>query len=120
MRSFSAFVKDVARKPPLMMPFVAAAHVVWLLWTIWGVRYLPFGGVEWIQVLWMLGYTITWIAACDLRKWGALTYLLLTLLNVCLFLVLKNINQRELYMSNLFLLDGLFSFYLLFFYKKFI
>lgn len=119
MRSFSSFLKDVTRKPPHMMPFVALAHVLWLLWTIWGLRYISVASIEWVQALWLIGYTVTWIAACDLRKWGALGYMLLTLLNVCLFLLLKNINDRELYMSNLFILDGLFSFFLLFFYKRF-
>ncbi len=119
MRGFKAFVVDVARKPPVVMPFVGVAHILWLLWTIWQNRYTQINGVEWLQVLWMLAYTISWIAACDLKKWGAIVYILLTVLNVSLFLAIKNGYDRSVYTSNLFLLDAMFSFYLLLFYKRF-
>jgi hypothetical protein len=119
MRTFKNFVRDVATKPPVVMPFVGLAHVLWLVWAIWQNRFVPLHGVEWLQVLWMLAYTVSWIAACDLKKWGALCYILLTMLNVCLFLIMKNSYDRSVYTSNLFLLDGMFSFYLLLFYKRF-
>jgi hypothetical protein len=108
-RSLVQFLRDVAKKPPVMMPFIAAAHLFWLLWTIW---------MLWLQVGWMLGYTIFWIAACDLRRWGAIGYILLTVLNTSIFLGVKSIYTRDIYTSNLFILDALFSFYLVFFYRR--
>jgi hypothetical protein len=119
MRNFKTFVTDVARKPPQIMPFVAIAHVLWLVYTIWGLRYISVSSIEWLQVLWLLAYTTCWVAACDLRRWGALTYILLTLANTSLYLLLHTVYEREAYMSSLFLLDGMFSFYLLLFYKRF-
>jgi|ERR1043165_3509750 hypothetical protein len=118
-RGIKGFFIDVARKPPLVMPFVGIAHVLWLLWVLWQCRVSPIGSIEWLQVLWLAAYSISWIAACDLRKWGALSYMVLALINTSLFLLVKNVNDRELYMSNLFILDAIFSFYLLFFYKRF-
>src|SRR4051812_28888626 len=100
MRSFRELVIDVVKRPPILFPLVGLAHILWLLWTIWNDRYVPFGGIEWLQVLWLLGYTVCWLAASDMRKWGALGYMLLTLLNIILFLTVKNFNDRELYMSN--------------------
>jgi len=119
LRSVKEFVTDIVRKPPILFPLVALAHVVWLLWTIWNDRSAPFGGIEWLQVLWLLGYTICWITASDFRKWGAIGYMLLTMVNITLFLTVKNYTNRDLYMSNMFLLDGVFSFFLLFYFKRF-
>ncbi len=119
MRSFKEFIIDVTTKPIILFPLVGLFHILWLLWIVWTDRQVPVNNIEWLQVLWMVGYTTFWIAASDFRKWGALGYIGLTLVNATLFLAVKNINNRELYMSNIFLLDGLFSFFLLFFYKRF-
>jgi hypothetical protein len=117
-RSLMAFLKDIITELPAMFPLVALAHVLWLIFTIWSDRYEPFGTIAWLQVLWMIGYTVCWIAASDKRKWGAIGYMLLTLTNIIIFLTARTITARELYMSNLFLIDGVFSFFLLFYYKK--
>jgi len=100
-----------------MMPYVALAHVFWLLWTLW-MCITGSSTVLWLQAAWMLAYAIFWIAACDLRRWGAISYILITILNTCIFLVVKNVYTRDIYTSNLFLLDALFSFYLVFFYRR--
>src|ERR1035437_7523279 len=110
---------DMIKKPPVLFPLVGLFHILWLLWIIWDDRHLPFPGIEWLQVLWMAGFAFFWIAACDLRKWGALGYIVLTLLNAVLFLFVKNVNDRDLYMSPVFLIGGLFSFFLIFYYKRF-
>jgi len=117
MRTLKQFVVDVTKKPPIVMPFVAAAHVLWLLWTLSNLR-LPIG-IGWLQAVWMVAYAVCWIAACDLRKWGAIGYILLAVTNCALFLLVKNAYNRDMFMSSLFLLDVLFSFYLLFFFKRF-
>ena len=80
--------------------------------------YAPFG-VEWLQVAWMLAYTIFWLGACGLRRWGAWGYLGLTLLNAILFLSLKTVYEKDVYTSSIFLVDGLFSFFILFYYRRF-
>jgi hypothetical protein len=118
-RTFKQYLSDITRKPLILFPLVALAHILWLLWIVWGNRHVPIYDIEWLQAAWMLGYTIFWIGACDYRKWGALGYIVLTLLNMILFVAVKNINLRELYMSPIFLLDDLFSFFLLFFFKRF-
>lgn len=117
-RGFKGFITDVARKPPIIMPLVAVAHVLGLMWIIF---HTNAGNIEmqWLQIVWMVAYTASWIAACDLRKWGAFSYIVLTLVNVTLYLTVKNFYDRDFYMSNLFLIDGMFSFFLLFYYKQF-
>ena len=100
-----------------MMPYVAAAHVLWLLWTVWTCLSASIG-VLWLQALWMAAYTICWVAACDLRKWGAIGYVLLTVANTSIYLGVKNVYDRDLYASNLFILDALFSFYLIVFFRR--
>lgn len=107
------------RRPLILFPLVGLAHLLWLVWVVWSDRHIPIYNIEWLQALWMLGYTVFWIGACDYRRWGALGYMALTLLNAILFLAVKNITTKELYMSPIFLLDDLFSFFLLFFYRRF-
>ncbi len=101
----------------MIMPFIAVAHVLWLLWVLAGNR--PMIAIEWLPAVWMLAYTVSWIATCDLRRWGAVAYILLSVLNLTLYLSIKNINIRYLYVSSLFGIDVLFSCYLLYSFKKF-
>src|SRR5579872_4666902 len=116
MRSFKQFANDIVLKPLIVFPLVGLAHVLWLLWIIWTNRNVPINNIEWLQALWMLGYIVFWIAICDYRRWGVWGYLALTILNASLFLTIKNINTRELYMSPIFLFDELFCFLSLLFY----
>ena len=117
MRSFKQFTVDIVKKPPLSFPLIGLFHLLLLLWTVWDDRKEPFD-IVWLEVAWLVGYTFFWIAACDLRKWGAMGYFLLTLLNISLYLATRNHKIPQGYFSNMFLLDGLFSIFLLFSYKK--
>ena len=117
MRSLKEFTIDIVRKPPILFPLVGLFHVLWLLWTIWDDRGEPID-IAWLQILWLAGYTFFWIAACDLRRWGAIGYFVLSLADVSLYLAARNHKIDQVYISNLFLLDCLFSFFLLVYYKK--
>jgi hypothetical protein len=119
MRTLKEFTVDIVKKPPISFPLIALFHVLWLLWTIWDDRHVPFPGIVWLEVLWMTGYTLFWIGACDLRKWGALGYIFLTLFNASIYLAITNHKIPRDYLSNMFLLDGLFSVFLVFYYKRF-
>ncbi len=119
MRDIKAFVTDIVKKPPFLFPLVGLFHVLWLLLILWSDRNEPFPDIVWLEVLWMIGYSAFWIAACDLRKWGAMGYIILTLINTSLYLAIRNGMASKDYMSNMFLLDGLFSFFLVFYYRKF-
>ncbi len=118
MRNFKEFSIDIVRKPPMLFPLVGLFHVLWLVWTIWDDRKEPLD-IAWLEVVWLAGYTFFWIMACDLRKWGAMGYFALTLLNACLYFAASNHKINRDYFSNMFLFDGLFSIFLLFYYKSF-
>jgi len=119
MRNFREFVVDIVKKPPVLFPLVGLFHVLWLAGTIWADRNIHFPDIAWLEVLWLVGYTSCWIAACDFRKWGATGYILLTLLNTSLYFAIRNGKAPIDYMSNMFLIDGLFSIFLLVYYKRF-
>jgi hypothetical protein len=119
VRDFKGFVNDIVRNPPVLFPLIGLFHILWLLWSLWSAHNEPFPNIVWLDVLWMVGYTLFWIAACDYRKWGALGYILLTLVNASLYLAIMNGKISRDYLSNLFLLDGLFSVFLVFYYKRF-
>lgn len=119
MQSFKAFFTGIIRKPPILFPIVGLFHILWLLWTIWDDRHVPFPDVVWLELVWMVGYTTFWLAACDLRKWGALGYVLLTMLDVLFSLAAYYGKIGHSYPSNMFLLDVVFSMFILFYYKRF-
>lgn len=119
MRNFKVLLSDLMRKPPMLFPLVGLFHILWLLYTLWDDRHEPFPDVAWLQVLWMTGYVTFWLAACDLRKWGAMGYILLTLVDSSLYVGAMYHKVPPVYISNLCLIDGLFSFFLLFYYKRF-
>lgn len=118
-RSLKQFVIDVARKPPLLFPLVAIGHIFWLLLTIKGDIHEPLSSIVWLDVLWLLGYTTFWLAACDLRRWGAHGYIFLTLLNLTIWMATKSGKIPQGYQSNMFLIDDLFSVFIMFYYKRF-
>jgi len=119
VRDFKAFIKDITHKPPYLFPWVALFHLVMLFYSIWNFRTEPFPSLGWIQPLWMLGYTVFWFFVCDMRKWAAYGYLGLTMLNLILYFSLKNSLDSALYVSSLFLVDVFFSFFILFFFRRF-
>ncbi len=119
MRSPKQLTIDIIKKPPVSFPVIGLFHVLWFFYIIWSDRHEPFPDVVWLEALWMLGYTAFWIAACDLRKWGATGYIALTLLNASLYLAIRNGKLSRDYMSDMFLIDGLFSVFLVFYFKRF-
>ncbi len=119
MRSLKELTVDIVKKPPVSFPVIGLFHLLWFIYTIWSDRHEPFPDLVWLEVLWMFGYTTFWIAACDLRKWGAMGYIVLTLVNACVYLATRNHKIPLGYFSDMFLLDGLFSIFLVFYYKKF-
>lgn len=119
MRSFKTFIGDVIRKPPVIFPWVALFHVVMLGYVIWLFHTDPLFSPGWLQPLWLLGYTVCWIFICDLRRWGAYGYLLLTSANLLVYALSKDHLAREIYTSSLLLIDVGFCFFILFFFRRF-
>ncbi len=119
MRSFRTFIEDVIRKPPVIFPWVALFHVVMLGYVTWLFHADPLFSAGWLQPLWLLGYTVCWIFICDLRRWAAYGYLLLTSANLLLYAVCKDLVAREIYTSSLLLIDVGFCFFILFFFRRF-
>ena len=119
MRNFKTLLQDVATKPPLIFPFIALFHLFSVFYVLYTADVKEFGIAELISIAWMAGFTIFWLGACDLKKWGAWGYMGLTLLDALLFIALKTTYDRKVYVSSIFIIDGIFSFFLLFFYKRF-
>lgn len=70
----------------------------------------------------MLLYFVFWAAACLGRKWGALAFIVLTILNVAFYLFGPNILLKRAFGDLLFVpipVNLVFSFLLLFYFRKF-
>ena len=118
MRDLKTFLKDITIQPPVLFPTVAFVHVLWLLWTIWSVIQQPGLSTE-INVLWMLAYTTFWIATADMRKWGAIGYVLVTTIDIILYFTVHTKGVMLDYGSPIFILDILFCFFIMFYFKRF-
>lgn len=118
MRNIKTFIQDAVKKPPLLFPLVALFHFFALIFALWNVHSSPFGTLEWLQPLWILAYTICWVFICDMRKWAAIGYILLTSVDIILY-VSRSSNIAASQLTMLFPTDVLFCFFVLFYYRRF-
>ncbi len=115
------FLKRIITKPPFLFPWIAGAHLLMVIYTIWLYHTEPFPSIGWLQPLWALGFTISWLFVCDLKKWAAYTYLALTSADLLIYYFVKYPGGDNPYATILLLayLVIFFSFLVLFFFKKF-
>jgi hypothetical protein len=113
-----SFIKRIWQKPPVLFPWVALFHIVMMLFSIWNYRTEPILSLAWVQPLWIVLYTITWVFVCDMKKWAALVYIGLTTLNLFLRFWLSEQYKNDL-TDTLFPLDVLFTFFVMFYFKRF-
>ena len=114
-----SFIKRIWQKPPVLFPWVALFHVVMLCYSIWNFSSEPFPSIGWMQPFIMLLYTVSWIFACDLKRWAALVYIALTTLNLVLRFMLTSQHDLAVYTDVLFPIDILFTFFVMFYFKRF-
>ncbi len=105
-------------KPPVLFPLVALFHLVLLLWTIYSAIQQPGSSTE-ISVAWMLGYSLMWFGAADMRKWGAMGYVGVTVVSIILYFNIHDKSSWLTYASPIFILDILFCFFIMFYFKRF-
>lgn len=112
------FLKRIFTKPPILFPLVALFHLMMLCYSIWNYKEFSFPSVYWLPSLWLLIYLISWLFICDLKRWAALLYIALTILNVLLHYILKYQSEVSIYTAPFFVIYILFSFFALFYYRK--
>ncbi|MBS1588791.1 MAG: hypothetical protein JST52_04175 [Bacteroidetes bacterium] len=118
MESSTPFFIRIITKPPMFFPFVALFHLFMLSYGIWMYRDWPVFSIDWLSNAWLLTYFIVWIFVCDFQRWAANIYLALTVFNILLYYLLPSYN-RVLFTPPFLPVYILFSFLLLWFYRKF-
>ena len=122
-RDIGVFLRDVIRKPPTPFPYIAGFHLLMLLYVFiywWG---LPIS-YYYIEILWTLGFTISWFYICDLQRWASYSYIGLTVANLILFVLSMNMTPTRMdafqrtYISALLMPALIFSFFVLFFFRR--
>jgi hypothetical protein len=116
MRNLPTFLKDTIRKPPVVFPLIALFHIFCLIYVVYESLSTPLPYAL-FQPVWLLAYTISWIAICDLRKWGGASYVIISCVNLGIYLMLRSPADR-IYNSDLFLIDLIFCVVVIIFYKK--
>jgi hypothetical protein len=117
--SHPTFIRRIITRPPQLFPWVALFHIVQLCYSIWLFHTEPFPSKGWVQPLWLLCYTFSWVMSCDLKRWAAYSYTGLTALNLLLHFVIPGHNDKEILTNALFPADILFTFFLMFYIKRF-
>lgn len=112
------FYKRIWQKPPVAFPWIAIGHIAFLLYLVYDAVTDPIGGLMLVQPLYMLLYTIAWLFVCDMKKWAAYAYVGLTTLNLVLRIALVNEMDKVYFTDVIFPADILFTFFVLFYYKK--
>lgn len=107
------------QKPPILFPLVALFHIGLLIYYIADTLADPNGMLIWGQSVFMLLYTIFWLFCCDLRRWAALGYIAMTTLNLVLRFVLTDTMDLVYFTDTLFPVDILFTFFVMFYFKRF-
>jgi hypothetical protein len=118
MRNIKQFITDLIKKPPMIFPFIGGFHLFWLVRTALHTRAATLTS-DTIQLAWMTGYTLFWLAMCDLRKWGAWGYMILTAVDLGLFFLPKSAYDRDLYTSSLLGMNVVFCLFILLYFKRF-
>jgi hypothetical protein len=118
LRDIKVFFSDIFRKPPILFPLVAIFHVVCLVVSLISLIQQP-GSATGLEVAWMLGYTLFWVGVADLRKWGALGYIGTTVVSIVVWYMAYAHGHRALDGSPIFIIDILFCFFIMFYFKRF-
>lgn len=104
----------------MLFPWVALFHLVLCCISIWIYRTEPFPSVGWLQPLWIVASTVVWVFICDMKRWAAYSYVFLTSLSLLLrFLLKMDVTEISLYSSALFPMDVIFSFFVLYYFRRF-
>lgn len=125
-RDIGVFIRDIIKKAPKPFPYIAIFHVLVGLLVLlinWGD---PIGTFI-IDLLWVAAFSFCWFFLCDLKKWAAISYILLTVANILIFLYIQfnydvQLVKEDLwatYVSVMLIPGLLFSFFVLFFFRRF-
>lgn len=112
------FLQRFIQKPPVLFPLVALFHIAMLGYGLYSYSTEPFPSLIWVQPLWLLLYTFSWVFVCDMKRWAAIAYVLLTVLNLSLRFLLTSSIDINNFTDALFPADILFSFLALFYYRQ--
>lgn len=99
----------------MLFPLVALFHIGLLVFSIYNASTEPLSSLIWLQPLWMLAYTITWLFVCGMQRWAAYTYIAVTTISLGIHFFIK----EELYHSSLFLIDAIFAMIVMSYIKRF-
>lgn len=117
MNNTKTTLKDLITKPPVVFPLVALFHFILLGMSFISLVKVPAFTTE-LSALWMLGYTVAWLGATAMRKWGAILYVLITAADVVTWYGAKTAADKSILTSNLFLISLVFSFFIILYYRR--
>lgn len=117
--SDTPYYKRIWQKAPVVFPWIGIFHVVLLAYMLYSYITEPVTGWILMQPVFMFLYTVFWLFVCDMKKWAGLAYLGLTSVNLALRFVLTDVAMRNNFTDTIFPADVLFTFFVMFYFKRF-
>ncbi|MBS1773669.1 MAG: hypothetical protein JST82_12485 [Bacteroidetes bacterium] len=103
------------KQPPIVFPLVALFHIALLGYSIYNASTELLSSVLWLQPVWMLCLSFAWLFSCAMKKWAALVYVGLVVVDIALHLFDKDGHVGSL----LYFYDVLFAMILMAYFKRF-
>jgi hypothetical protein len=114
-----SFFRRIIRRQPVLFPIAALFLVLMTVIAAVTLYPTPLFQRDWLRPLSMLLFTITWLFVCDLRKWAATGFILLTMLALGLQYFSLPDSPGRIFASGLFPLDMILSIFILVYFKRF-
>ncbi len=116
-------IKRFFKKSPIVFPLVAIFHVLVTMHAVWLFFKIPYDdGLDrgrLIDILTMMLLSVLWFFLTDLRKWAAISYVLLVIASVALHYFTSLLGEKGSLVSPFFPASLLFCFFILVYFKKF-
>jgi len=115
----ASFFKNLLQKSPIAFPWIALFHFVMIIMSVWSALMTPLLSEGWIQPVWAILFSFFWVFVCDLKKWAAYAYIFLTTLSLLLRFYLLSPSNAIIYSFCFYEIIILFSFFILFYFKRY-
>jgi len=113
------FFKRIYKQPPILFPLAALFLIAMTLIAAVTLYPTPLLQRDWLRPLAMLLYSLCWLFVCDMKKWAAAGFIVMTVICLALQYFAPADSAGRIFASGLFPLDMVLSFFVLLYFKRF-
>ena len=114
-----SFFNRIIRRQPVLFPIAAGFLLLMTIIAAASLYPTPLLQRDWLRPLAMLLFSLVWLFVCDMRKWAATAFILLTMLSLALQYFSPADSPGRIFGSGMFPLDMILSVFVLVYFKRF-